>query len=226
LKTRTFNSFSFHSPGLHGCAGQTGSGKTALLFSVAESIHDDTDKDIYIVLKETDRKVEEYKVPKYIHSLTPQLDVPQDCIIIGDDWQRIAPARRSMSTTNVTWDEMEGLVRHDGIDLLLDVQTYATLDRNAILRIDYRWYKMPYQEEATFGRPELKEEAAMVRDALQGKPISTAYLISRNREDYEGLVSGVPLPRYWTPQLSTMHRRLSHEEMEERKPLWERFRII
>ncbi len=224
--TRAFSSFKFHSPSLHTVAGQTGSGKTALLFSVADYLHRAHDKHAYVVIKETDRSIEEYKVPEWLHSLKPLMEVPQDCTIIGDDWQRIAPARRAMSNENVTWDEMEGLVRHDNIDLLLDVQTYASLDRNACLRVDYRWYKKPYQEEAAFGRPELRDEAAEVAAALEGQPISTAYLISRNREGYEGLVSGVPLPGYWTPELSTMHRRLSKEEQEERKPLWQRFKLF
>lgn len=226
MTTRTFDSFKFHSPSLHTVAGQTGSGKTALLFAVADYLHRAHDKPAYVVLKDTDRPIEEYKVPEWMHSLRQGQDIPQDCTIIGDDWQRIAPARRAMSNENVTWDEMEGLVRHDNIDLLLDVQTYASLDRNSCLRVDYRWYKKPYQEEAAFGRFELRDEAQLVSDVLNGRPVSTAYLISRNREGYEGLVTGVPLPRYWSPELSTMHRRLSREEQEERKPLWQRFRLF
>ena len=224
--TKQFTDLKFHTPSLHTVAGQTGSGKTALLFSVGDEIHKRTKKEIYVVLKETDRPIEEYKLPEHIHSLKPSQDYPQDCIIIGDDWQRLAPARRAMADFNVAIDELLGLIRHDNIDFLLDVQTYATLDRNTCLRVDYRWYKKPYMEEVKFGRAEMKDEAAQVEEALRGKPISTAYLISRNRENYEGLVESIPLPKYWSPELSTMHRRLTPQEIEERKPIWERWKLL
>ena len=227
MTTRKFDSFKFHSPSLHTAAGQTGSGKTALLFSVGDAIHERTKKEIYVVLKETDRPIEEYKLPEHIHSLRGDVEeYPQDCIIIGDDWTRIAPARRAMANVNVALDEIMGILRHDNIDFLLDVQTYATLDRNTCLRVDYRWYKKPYMEEISFGRAEMKDEAETVDQALKGQPIDTAYLVSRNRENYEGLVTGVPLPKYWKNELSTMHRRLTKEEINDRKPIWERWRIF
>jgi hypothetical protein len=225
--TRKFESFKFYSPSLHTAAGQTGSGKTALLFSVADAIHKQTKKEIYVMLKETDRPVEEYKLPEHIHSYLGDIDeIPQDCVIICDDAQRIVPARRAMANINVALDELIGTLRHDRIDFCLDVQTYATLDRNTCLRVDYRWYKKPYQEEINFGRAELKDEAAQVDKALTGKPIDTAYLVSRNREGYEGLVTDIPLPKYWSSELSTMHRRLTKEEINDRKPIWERWRIF
>jgi len=91
--TRDFNDLTLYSPSLHTLSGQTGSGKTGTACAIAEKLHRKEKKDIYIIIKETDRPIEEYKLPDYIHSLVDASDPPQDSIVIGDDFQRLAPAR-------------------------------------------------------------------------------------------------------------------------------------
>jgi len=226
MKEKNFDDLILYTPSLHTLSGQTGSGKTGTACAIGEKLHRVTGKDIYIVLKETDRPVEEYKLPDYIHSLRDAGNPPQDSVVIGDDWQRVAPARRAMSDINVVLDELMGILRHDDIDFILDVQTYASLDRNSVIRTDYRWYKTPYASEVEFARPEIREEVAAADEALKGKDKTWAYLSSENREKYTGLISGIKLPRWWSEELSTMHRRLTPQEIEERKPIWERWKLL
>jgi len=223
---KDFRELDLFSPSLHTLSGQTGSGKTGTGFAIAERLHKHTGKHIYVVLKESDRPVEEYHLPDYIHSLKDASNPPQDSILIGDDWQRVAPARRAMADINVVLDELMGIMRHDDIDYILDVQTYASLDRNSIIRTDYRWYKTPYMDEVSFARPEIRQETQQASDALQGLGKDAAYLVSKNREQYEGLVTGIKLPPYWSDELSRMHRRLTEKEVEKRKPFLERLRIL
>ena len=224
--TRAFDDLTLYSPSLHTLSGQTGSGKTGTACAIGEKLHRKEKKDIYIIIKDTDKPVEEYKLPPYIHSLRDAFNPPQDSVIIGDDFQRLAPARRAMSDINVVLDELMGLLRHDNIDFILDVQTYASLDRNSVIRCDYRWYKTPYASEVAFARPEIKDEVEEAASSLKGKDKTWAYLSSENREKYIGLVSGIKLPSWWSEELSVMHRRLSEEEMDQRKPIWERFRLF
>lgn len=223
---KNFQDIKISGPGLHTCSGQPGSGKTALLASIADRLHAEEGRHLYIILKPSDRRIEEYGLPDWIHSLNSESEHPQDATILGDDWQRIAPARRAVSDINVAIDELLGLIRHDDNVYLLDTQTYASLDRNSILRTDYRWYKAPYADEAKFARPEIKEEVEHATEQLTGQPINTAYLSSHNRACYEGLVTDIPLPPWWTDELSTMHRRLTEYQQEQRKPFLERFKIF
>ena len=202
-----FKSLRLHPNSLHTVSGQTGSGKTALLSSVADRIHSETGKHLYIVVREDDRPIEEYGLPDWIHSLKPEKPHPLDSIILGDDWQRIAPSRRAMSDINVTIDELLGLSRHNAIDYLLDVQTYSSLDRNSLIRSDYMWFKKPYAREVQFARPEIREDTLAASEALGDAPITSAYVSSPNRADFTGVVTDVPLPSWWSDELSTMHRR-------------------
>jgi hypothetical protein len=221
-----FKELRLHTPALHTASGQPGSGKTALLGSIADELHRRWGKELYVILKTTDRRIEDYGLPKWIHSLPAEAEHPQDSIILGDDWQRIAPARRAVSDINVAIDELLGTLRHDNNDYLLDCQTYASLDRNSVLRTDYRWYKKPYADEAAFARPEIQEEVEEATELLEHEPIGSAYLSSRNREGYEGLVKDVPLPTWWTEEVSTMHRRHTQGLMYRTQEGLRRFKIL
>ena len=188
-------------------SGEPGSGKTVLTFDLADRLYKQTGKPVYVALTETDRPIESYKVPKYFHSFRGELSketVPLDSIFIVDDLQRIAHARRTMSNDNVFMDQMHALLRHNNVDFIYDTQTLAGIDRNHILRAKYRWYKQPYDKESELGRVQVKDEVLTADRELRGKDKTWAFLFTR---DYKGLVSDIPLPGYWTEELSTLHRR-------------------
>lgn len=199
-----FNDLDIETPELHICSGQPGTGKTLLLFSLADRLHRETGKKVYVALKDDDRNIEDYpNIPTYVKSFRG-FDYPVDSIVIVDDAHRVVHARRFQSDVNVWLDTIHGLLRHDNIDFLYDTQTLSTIDRNNILRSKYRWYKRPYKKELVFSRPEIRLEIKTAYEELEGKSKKYVFL---DAEDYVGLISDIPKPRYWSEELSTMHRR-------------------
>ncbi len=209
-----FEDVPLESPRIHNISGRPGQGKTVLDFSIADRLHEETGKPIYVVLSPRDRKMEDYEgMPEHIRSWTNVHMLPQDCIIVGDDWQRIIHARRSMATINVTLDQELAIHRHNGQDVVLDTQTASSIDRNNVLRSNYRWYKEPLKKELQLGRPEIQGELELAKSMNLDK---TEALLDTDEGMFR--VTGIPLPKYWSEELSVLHRRrpLSLWERAER----------
>ena len=202
------------SPRLGLSTGKPGTGKTGLLFSWGDRIHQETGKPIYVVMKPYDRKLEQMApdIPKHIHELrslerlSDESDNPiQDAILIGDDWKRIAHARRAMVDINVVIDNLMGIIRHDDLDILIDDQTASSIDRNNIIRSNYLWVKTPFRKELKLGRSAMMDEMELAYSLDMG--VKQALLYNEEISDAPLLVGGIPLPGYWTEELSRMHRR-------------------
>jgi len=197
-----FKRVPLESPRIHNVSGRPGQGKTVLDFSIADRLHALTGKPVYVVMMERDRAIEGYEgMPDYIHTFRG-IDFPQDSIIVGDDWQRIIHARRAMANVNVLIDQMWAIHRHDDIDFLIDTQTASSIDRNNVLRSNYRWYKKPLKKELSMGRPELEDELGLADSMNLG--LDEALL---DYDDGRFKVTGIPLPGYWSEELSVLHRR-------------------
>ena len=212
-----FKDIKLVSPNMHLVSGKPGGGKTVLIFDIADRLHKETGKEVYVSLREDERNIEEYQTPEYIHSIRG-FDYPTDSIVVVDDLQRIAHARRFQSNVNVYMDELHSLLRHHNIDFLYDTQTLSGIDKNNILRSNYRWYKRPYQLEAKFGRSEIEEEILSAEHLTDKKQ---AMLYSKH---YNGLVTDIPLPSYWSEELSTLHRKhvsVGRKVKEVWRQLWD-----
>ena len=203
-----FRDVKIESPNLHLASGMPGSGKTVLAFSIADRIHAETGKPIYVAVGESQAGLP-MNAPKWIH---PQrgFDYPLDSVIIVDDAHLVAHARRFMSNANVYLDGLHGTLRHDDNDYIYDTQTLRALDANNILRSNYRWYKKPYSMDAKMGRPELIDElteASKIPDYPETS-LKSAYLAAETFDyKFSGRVAGIPLPKYWSSEWSVMHRR-------------------
>lgn len=209
-----FKDVPIESPKMHVATGKPGSGKTVLDFSIADIIHEENDKDIYVIMKPYDRKLKQMApgIPKHIKELrdltrlSDESDNPlQDVILIGDDWKRIAHARRAMSDINVVVDNLIGILRHDELDIVLDDQTASSIDKNNIIRSNYLWVKPPFRKELELGRNAMLEEITLAFNLDMGQRDVLLY----NEEVHDGpvFVHNIPLPSYWTEELSRMHRR-------------------
>jgi len=197
-----FKDVPLESPRIHMITGRPGQGKTVLDFSLGDRLHRETGKDVYVVMVERDKRIEEYEdMPEYIHTLRG-INFPLDSIVVGDDWQRIIHARRGMADINVLIDKMFATHRHDNIDFLIDSQTASSIDRNNVLRSNYRWYKAPLKKELSLGRQELEPELQLADSLDLG--LDEALLDS---DDGTFKVTGIPLPKYWSEELSVLHRR-------------------
>jgi hypothetical protein len=212
------------SPRLGISTGQPGSGKTVLLFSWADRVHEETGKPIYVVMKPYDRKLKHMApdIPKHIRELRDlgklgdDSDNPlQDAILIGDDWKRIAHARRAMSNINVVIDNLMGIIRHDDLDILIDDQTASSIDRNNIIRSNYLWVKPPFRKELELGRGAMLEEITLAYSLDLGQ--KDVLLYNEDVGDGPMLVKNIPLPVYWTEELSRMHRRQPRGFMQRLK---------
>ncbi len=199
-----FKDVKLESPSLHLISGMPGGGKTALGFDIADRLHASTHKELFVAVSEGQEGIPD-GLPKWIHPYNGA-DYPLDSIVLLDDAQLSAHARRFGSDFNVEFDKLHSTLRHDNIDYILDSQTLKAIDVNNVLRSNYRWYKKPYELDVKLGRPEIKlevEEAASLNLAK-----TEAFLVAETYSyKFKGRVTGIPLPPYWTPDLSVMHRR-------------------
>lgn len=198
-----FKNVKIVSPSLSLVTGMPGGGKTALAFDIGDRIHSATGKDLFVAVTEGQVGIPD-GLPKWIHAYKGT-DYPLDSIVLMDDAQLMAHARRFGSSFNVEFDKLHSTLRHDNIDYILDSQTLKTVDVNNVLRSNYRWYKKPYDLDVKLGRPEVKQE---LEAAAEVKAKTEAYLVAETYDyKFHGYIEGIPLPSYWTGALSTMHRR-------------------
>lgn len=206
-----FYEFPLESPRIHNISGRPGQGKTVLDFSLADRLHAETGKLVYVIISDRDKRIESYEgIPDHIRSFRGVLTMPQDSIIIGDDWQRIIHARRAMAKVNVTLDQELAVHRHNGQDFLIDTQTASSIDRNNVLRSNYRWYKEPLKKELQLGRPEIQTELELAKSMNLAKDEA---LVDFDDGMYK--VTGIPLPEYWSEELSVLHRRQPVSQWEK-----------
>ncbi len=199
-----FKDIKIESPSLHLISGMPGGGKTAAGFTIANRIHLKTNKELFVSVS-PDQAGLPKNLPKWIHEYHG-LDYPLDSIVLLDDAQLQAHARKAMTSFNVEFDKLHSTLRHDNIDYILDSQSLKTVDVSNVLRSNYRWYKKPYQLDVKLGRPEIKTELETAQVMNLGK--SEAYLVAETYGySFNGKVTEMPLPTYWTNELSTMHRR-------------------
>ena len=200
----SFKDIRIESPGLHLVTGMPGGGKTVTCFSIADRIHAVTKKPIYVEVSSEQNGLPD-GAPDYIQGFRGQ-DYPLDSIVVSDDTQLNRHARSFGTSLNVEFDKLLSTLRHDNIDYILDSQTMKAIDVNNVLRSHYRWYKKPYDLDVKLGRPEVKDE--LEEAAALNLKKDEAYLVAETfNYRFKGKVTGIPLPRYWSPDFSVMHRR-------------------
>jgi hypothetical protein len=213
-----FSEIEIETPALHLVSGMPGGGKTATCFSIADRIHAAHPKrELYVAVTEGQVGPPD-GLPKWIHSWTGS-DYPLDSIVLLDDAQLQDHARRFGSSFNVEFDKLHSTLRHDNVDYILDSQTLKAIDVNNVLRSNYRWYKKPYGLDVVLGRPEIKRELETAQDLDLKK--TEAYLVAETYSyRFDGKVTWIPLPPYWSPALSVMHRRREPGIAEKAKRWW------
>ena len=210
----SFKDIKIESPALHLVSGMPGGGKTVTCFSIGDKIHERTRKEMYVEVTEGQVGIPD-KLPKWIHGWRGA-DYPLDSIVLSDDTQLNRHARSFGTNLNVEFDKLLSTQRHDRIDYILDSQTMKAIDVNNVLRSHYRWYKKPYDLDVKLGRPEVKKEleAAASMDLKK----TEAYLVAETFDySFEGKVTDIPLPKYWSDELSVMHRRRDPTTYEQIK---------
>jgi hypothetical protein len=198
-KFRFRDAFPF--PGVIVVMGRRGSGKTALAMWVMEEYHRSRGVGGAV-----------FKAPKAMKSLLPdwvetptQLSrLPTDSVIVIDEAQQVANARRSSSTENLDLAQCVALSRQRNQLIFLISHHSRKLDMLDLMDASRVIWKQPTAGQVMFERPELKpfcQRAVKKFSEKKGNPQKLAYVM-----DFESLTFGfvnAKMPSFWSDGLST-----------------------
>ena len=191
----------FPFPGVAVVMGRRGSGKTGLAFWVMEEYH--RSKNIGGAV---------FKAPSAMRKLlpdwveTPQRirGIPEDSVVIIDEAQQVANARRSSSNDNLDLANLVALSRQRNQLIILISHHSRKLDMVDVMDASRIIWKQPTAGQVMFERPELKpfcQRAINKFSEQKGNLKRMAYVM-----DFESLTFGftpAKLPTFWNDGLST-----------------------
>ena len=191
----------FPFPGVAVVMGRRGSGKTGLAFWVMEEYH--RTKNIGGAV---------FKAPSAMRKLlpdwveTPQRirGIPEDSVVIIDEAQQVANARRSSSNDNLDLANLVALSRQRNQLIILISHHSRKLDMVDVMDASRIIWKQPTAGQVMFERPELKpfcQRAINKFSDQKGNLRRMAYVM-----DFESLKFGftpAKLPTFWNDGLST-----------------------
>ena len=192
--------------------GDVGSGKTATALSIADeyfngygSVHMLMDKPAFKNFKHLDG----------YHRIDPEkIKIPRNSIFIADDLHLHSHARDWASGRSRPLEELARERRHTNTMMIVTTQVTRVIDVNLLNMMSALVIKRPSIAQAKFDRG---ETAPMIRRAyneIGEEEYDKAYIFS-NVDDFEGTVSGIPLPSFWTDEISNAHRDHFGEEVQE-----------
>jgi len=198
-KFRFRDAFPF--PGVIVVMGRRGSGKTALAMWVMEEYHRTRGVGGAV-----------FKAPKAMRALLPswvetpsQLSrLPTDSVIVIDEAQQVANARRSSSTENLDLAQCVALSRQRNQLIFLISHHSRKLDMLDLMDASRVIWKQPTAGQVMFERTELKpfcQRAVKKFAEKKGNPQKLAYVM-----DFESLTFGfvnAKMPSFWSDGLST-----------------------
>lgn len=181
--------------------GGRGSGKTSFAFLALEQYHPYM-RTVVMPFRKIDPKL----LPDWIEQEDPNDPVfYQHSIVVLDDIHLVHHARDWYSDESKFLDKLISISRHEDISFVLISQMSRRIDINAIGDIDNLIIKKPSIMHSRFERPEMRKELKELKQPFEemkrrGFNIKkTAYILG---EDYQGMLVDIPLPSFWTPELS------------------------
>jgi len=191
----------FPSPGVVVVMGKRGSGKTGLAMWVMEEYHR---------TKGLGGAV--FKAPSAMRKLLPEWvetpnrirGIPEDSVVIIDEAQQVANARRSSSNDNLDLAQLVALSRQRNQLIFLISHHSRKLDMVDVMDASRIIWKQPSAGQVMFERPELKpfcQRAITKFEEQKGNLRRMAYVM-----DFETLKFGftpAKLPTFWNDGLST-----------------------
>ena len=197
-KFRFRDAFPF--PGVIVAMGKRGSGKTALAMWVMEELHR---------TKGVGGAV--FKAPNTMKGLLPDWvetpkalpRLPSDSVIVIDEAQGVANARRSSSTDNLDLAQCVALSRQRNQLIILISHHSRKLDMLDVMETDRVIFRQPTAGQVMFERPEIKpfsQRAVRKFAEKKGDPRKLAYVM-----DFQNLTFGfinAKMPSFWSPELS------------------------
>ena len=191
----------FPSPGVVVVMGKRGSGKTGLAMWVMEEYH-----------KSKGLGGAVFKAPAAMRKLLPEWvetpnrirGIPEDSVVIIDEAQQVANARRSSSNDNLDLAQLVALSRQRNQLIILISHHSRKLDMVDVMDASRIIWKQPSAGQVMFERSELKpfcQRAITKFEEQKGNLRRMAYVM-----DFETLKFGftpAKLPTFWNDGLST-----------------------
>ena len=199
VKFRFRNAFPF--PGVIVVMGKRGSGKTALAMWVMEEYH--RTKGLGGAVFRAPSAMKKL-LPNWVETPSQLSRLPNDSVVIIDEAQQVANARRSSSTENLDLAQCVALSRQRNQLIFLISHHSRKLDMLDVMEASRVIWKQPTAGQVMFERPELKpfsERAVKKFAASKGNPQKLAYVM-----DFESLTFGftsAKMPSFWNNNLST-----------------------
>ena len=189
-------------PGVIVVMGKRGSGKTALAMWVMEEYHR-TRKNVGGAVFKAPSAMRAL-LPDWVETPTRLSRLPHDSVIIIDEAQGVANARRSSSNDNLDLAQCVALSRQRNQLIILISHHSRKLDMLDVMDASRVVWKQPTAGQVMFERPELKpfsQRAVRKFSERKGNPQKLAYVM-----DFESLTFGfinAKLPTFWNNALST-----------------------
>lgn len=193
----------FPTPGVVMLMGQRGSGKTASAFWAMEEIYKHTNGAMGGAVLKAPSGIKK-QLPNWVATPNRIRGIPTDSVVIIDEAQQMANARRSASNDNLDMAQLVALSRQRNQLIILISHHSRKLDMNEVMDCSRVIWKKPSAGQVMFERKEMKpfaERAVQKFAERKGNLQKVAYVM-----DFENLTFGftqTKLASFWTESLST-----------------------
>jgi hypothetical protein len=200
-KFRFKDAFPF--PGVAVMMGRRGSGKSSTAMWAMEEWHDLSNGQIGGAVLKAPAGVKKL-LPEWVATPNRIKGVPTDCVVIIDEAQQMANARRSSSNDNLDLAQLVALSRQRNQLVILISHHSRKLDMNEVMDASRVIWKLPAAGQVMFERKEMKPFSQRAVDKFaqrKGNPQKVAYVM-----DFEDLTFGftpTKLATFWSEGLST-----------------------
>jgi len=209
--------------------GDIGSGKTASAMSIVDEYRDQY-KDVYLLM---DKKAfKNYKGLGFKRIDPEAIRIPTNSIFVADDLHLSQHARDWGKGKGRPLEELARERRQTNTMMIVTTQVSRVIDVNLLNMMSCLLIMRPSIAQAKFDRGEI---APMLRKAYQGigyDEYGKAYCFSNEGEGYDDFIDGIPLPGWYTDEISNAHRDHFGGDVQEtpgevaKEPLNNAFRLL
>ena len=179
--------------------GARGSGKDVTAHQICRTLHDKTEKPVYININP-----KKYKLPKYFKK--HKGNFVNNSILYLNDVALEYYATEWGSDKTKTLVRIMNLCRHKDIDMVWTTLLAVDVPLNTIRRMDASIYKEPVYRAERWERYALREEVSEARQVFEALPpeerLTTAVAFTQYGKF---IITDITVPFYWTDELSKAH---------------------
>ena len=183
--------------------GDIGSGKSGTMASIIEEYKATFDDRVFLLMDKPAFK----NYPRWMKRIDPEkIKIPSNAIFGADDLHLHQHARDWASGKSRPLEELSRERRQTRTMMIVTTQVTRVIDVNLLNMMSTLIIKRPSIAQAKFDRGEI---APMIRKAyaeIKQDEFDKAYVFSNVGEGFEGIIDGIPLPGWFTDDVSNAHR--------------------